>query len=147
MQETNLDIYGDAPIPWSRALDQLRNASDRQSYWLAMVRPGGQPHVAAVGALWLDDKLYFTSGPRTRKSQNLAANPSCVISVSLPDLDLVVEGTATRVTDEATLKRLVERFAAQGWPASVGARRPPSPRRTARRAPGRRPGTSTWWHP
>jgi hypothetical protein len=37
--------------------------------------------------------------------------------VSLPGLDLVVEGTAAKVTDDATLQRLAERYAAQGWPA------------------------------
>src|SRR5207248_1979177 len=55
----------------------------------------------------------------TRKSRNLAKNPSCVISVILSGLDLVVEGTARLVTDEPTLQRLVKRYNAEGWPASV----------------------------
>ncbi len=120
MQQTNLDIYGAEPIPWSRAVDQLQDDSARKTYWLATVRPDGRPHVAAVGALWLDGKFYFTSGDGTRKSRNLAENSSCAISVSLRDLDLIVEGTATPVTDSATLQRIAQRYAAQGWPASVG---------------------------
>ena len=32
---------------------------------------------------------------------------------------LVIEGTAARVTDAATLQRLAELYAAQGWPARV----------------------------
>ncbi len=120
MQQTNLDIYGAEPIPWSRALDQLQDDSVKKTYWLATVRPNGRPHVAGVGVLWLDGKFYFTSGEGTRKSRNLAENPNCVVSVTLPDLDLVVEGTATQVTDSATLQRIAERYAAQGWPASVG---------------------------
>jgi hypothetical protein len=119
MQQTNLDIYGSAPIPWSRALDQLQDDSAKKTTWLATVRPDGRPHVAGVGALWLNGTFYFTSGAGTRKSRDLAANPHCVISVSLPDLDLVVEGTATKVTDDATLQRLAARYAAQGWPARV----------------------------
>lgn len=119
MQQTNLDIYGSEPIPWSRAHDQLQDDSTKKTYWLATVRPDGRPHVAGVGALWLDEKVYFTSGEGTRKSQDLAANPNCVVSVALPDLDLVVEGTATKVTDSATLQRVAERYASQGWPASV----------------------------
>lgn len=119
MQQTNLDIYGDEPIPWSRARDQLQDDSTKKTYWLATVRPDGRPHVAGVGALWLDEKIYFTSGEGTRKSRDLAENPNCVVSVALPDLDLVVEGTATKVTDGATLRRIAERYAAQGWPASV----------------------------
>jgi hypothetical protein len=72
-----------------------------------------------VGALWLDDRFYFTSGANTRKSKNLARNPNCVLSVALRDLDLVVEGTAAKVTDEATLERLAKAYAAQGWPATA----------------------------
>lgn len=119
MDQTNLDIYGAEPIPWSRARDQLQDDSAKKTYWLATVRPDGRPHVAGMGALWLDEKFYFTSGDGTRKSRDLAENPNCVISVALPDLDLVVEGTATKVTDGATLQSIAERYAAQGWPASV----------------------------
>ena len=122
MNQKNLDIYGDAPIPWSRARDELEGVSTNdthKTYWLATVRPDGRPHVAGVGALWDDGKFYFTSGAGTRKSRNLAANPNCTISVTLPTLDLVVEGTTSRVTDQATLQRIAERYAAQGWPASA----------------------------
>jgi hypothetical protein len=119
MDQKNLDIYGGEPIPWSRALDQLEAGAGGTSWWLATVRPDGRPHVAAVGALWVDGRFYFTSGPGTLKSRNLAQNPSCVLSAALAGLDLVVEGTAARVTDEATLRRIAERYAAQGWPARV----------------------------
>ena len=59
------------------------------------------------------------SGPRTRKSQNLARDKRCVIAVNLDDLDLVVEGRVRRVTDKKTLTRLARRYNAQGWPARV----------------------------
>jgi hypothetical protein len=67
----------------------------------------------------VDGKVYLVSGAATRKSRNLSANPNCAVSVSLPGLDLVIEGKVARVTDEATLVRLAERYAAQGWPATV----------------------------
>jgi hypothetical protein len=70
-----------------------------------------------VGALWVDGKFYFTSGPGTQKSRNLAANPNCALSMALPGLDLAVEGRAAKVTDQATLERLAQLYAAQGWPA------------------------------
>jgi hypothetical protein len=114
----NLDIYGAAPIPWSRALKQLE-AGAGGTYWLATTKPDGRPHVAAVGALWIDGKIYFVSGTRTRKGRNLAANPDCVFSVSLTGIDLVVEGSAVRITDRPTLLRLAKKYADQGWPASV----------------------------
>ena len=114
----NLDIYGAKPIPWSRALKQLGSGA-AGTYWLATTNPDGSPHVAGTGALWVDGKVYFVSGTRTRKSRNLAGNPRCVFSVSLPGLDLVLEGTAILVADRPTLLRLAKRYAAQGWPASV----------------------------
>lgn len=119
MDQTNLDIYGHPPIPWSRAERQLEGGGDDVRHYLATVRPDGRPHVAGIGALWADGKFYFVSGPGTRKSRNLAERADCVISATLPDLDLVVEGTARKVTDRPTLERLAERYAAQGWPATV----------------------------
>ena len=121
MNHKNLDRYGNPPIPWSRALEQLEShaGSPTLTYWLATTRPDGRPHVAGVGALWVDGKLYITSGAATRKSRNLSSNASCCISVSLPGIDLVIEGQAARVTDDATLRRPAERYAAQGWPATA----------------------------
>ena len=34
-------------------------------------------------------------------------------------MDLVIEGTVERVTDDATLHRLAKRYADTGWPAKV----------------------------
>ena len=89
------------------------------THFLSTVRPDGRPHVAGIGALWVDGKFYFVSGAGTRKSRNLAENAACVIAVRLPDIDLVVEGSATMVTEQATLERLAERYNADGWPATV----------------------------
>ena len=126
MEQKNLDIYGNDTIPWSRALKALEadatkpvEAGTPTTYWLATTRPDGRPHLAGVGAMWVDGHFYVVSGPGTRKSRNLAGNPSCVISVSLRGLDLVVEGTARIVTDDPTLQRVAKLYAAQGWPASV----------------------------
>src|SRR6266550_519993 len=77
VKQKNLDIYGDKPIPWSRALEQL-DAGAPGTYWLATTRPDGRPHVAAVGALWIDGRIYFVTGAGTRKGRNLAQNASCV---------------------------------------------------------------------
>ena len=125
--QRNLDIYGNSPIPWSRASDLLEavtaSLQDKDhvsvTHWLSTVGPDGSPHAAGIGAIWVDDTFYFTSGDRTRKSRNLASNPKCAISVALPGLDLIVYGTAAKVTHEATLERLANVYAAQGWPVSV----------------------------
>ena len=102
MDTKNLDIYGSPPIPWTRARDQFEHREfhgGRGTYWLSTTNPDGHPHVAGVLGIWIGDTLYFASGTRTRKSRNLEANPHCAIAASLPDLDVAIEGTATRVTE------------------------------------------------
>jgi hypothetical protein len=89
------------------------------TFFVATVRPNGRPHSAGVGAVCVDDALYFTSGPGTLKSRNLALNPACSVSVRLRGIDLVLEGEAHRVTDASTLERLAAVFRTGGWPASL----------------------------
>ena len=121
IETKNLDIYGDAELPWSRPHDVLEgiDPSAQITWFLGTVRPDGRPHAAGVGALWDAGDLYFTSGPGTRKSKDLANNPACTISVHLEGIDLVFEGTAERVADPATLERIAARYREGGWPASV----------------------------
>ena len=121
METKNLDIYGHDTIEWSRpeALLQDFAGGPGQSTWLATTDPDGGAHLAGVGAIWLDGRFWFTSGPGTRKSRNIAKNPSCAISVSLKGLDLVVEGRANRVTDDARLQRVADQLKASGWEPTV----------------------------
>lgn len=117
----NLDRYGSAELAWNRPRDIL--ASDTPgtelTFFVATVQPNGRPHSAGVGAVWVDDALYFTSGPSTVKSRNLAANPACSVAVRLPSIDLVLEGEAHRITEASTLERVAAVYRTGGWPAEV----------------------------
>jgi Pyridoxamine 5'-phosphate oxidase len=89
------------PTAWSRGRRDLQEA---EVYWLSTVRPDGRPHVTPLLGVWFDGALYFCTGPGERKAKNLARNPHCVITTgrnALDGLDLVVEGQARHVTDEA----------------------------------------------
>lgn len=120
METKNLDIYGSAPIPWSRVLDALASSGGTgATFFLGTVRPDGTPHAAGLGAVWADDSLWFVTGPRTRKARNLAGNPACTVSCRLPGIDVVLEGRAERVTDGDTLERLAAMYREAGWPAEV----------------------------
>ncbi|MFC4853145.1 pyridoxamine 5'-phosphate oxidase family protein [Actinophytocola glycyrrhizae] len=118
---TNLDRYGSAPLPWSRACDVLETDTPTAdlTFFVSTVRPDGRPHSAGVGAVWVDGALYFKSGPGTRRARNLAVNPACTVSTRLRGLDLVMEGEAHRVTDPATLERVVAVYRTGGWPVEV----------------------------
>ena len=118
---TNLDRYGSPALPWSRAHDALVGGSPSPAvtFFLGTVGPDGAPHAAGVGGHWEDGCLYFTSSPTRRKARDLAANPACTVAVRLADIDLILEGEATRVTDAPTLERIASRFRDGGWPAQV----------------------------
>lgn len=124
----NLDGYGAPPIEWDRVRAVLdgeipqapgTGGPERHTTWLATIDPDGRPHVVPVGAIGLGGTWCFTSGAGTRKARNLARDPRCTITVATHPFDLVVEGTAERVTDPAALRAAAEAYAAGGWPASV----------------------------
>jgi hypothetical protein len=122
MQTKNLaDLYHLDPVPWSRALEALEHSQivGNQTAFLATTRPDGRPHLAGVGAIWDDGKVWIVSGPGTRKSRDLAERPDCSVAMSFEGLDLVIDGRAERITDDATLRRVAERYAEGGWPARV----------------------------
>ena len=101
------------PTPWAEARERLEMA---EVYWLSTVRPDGRPHVTPIVAVWSDDALYFTTGQTERKAKNLAQNTHCVVTTGcnvLEGLDVVVEGDAVRVTDEARLQRLANEYVAK----------------------------------
>jgi hypothetical protein len=121
IETTNLDRYGFAALPWSRARDVLTAspASPDITWFLSTVRPDGRPHSAGLGALWDHGDLYFTSNLGTRKARNLADNPACTLSVRLPGIDVVFEGQAKRVSAPETLERVAGLYRDGGWPAEV----------------------------
>jgi hypothetical protein len=121
-QTTNLDtLYGSQTMPWCVPHDVLAGGplGRDAACFLGTVRPDGTPHAAGVGAAWHDGDLYFKCGPKTAKWHHLGSNPACTISVRLPDMDLVFEGDAQRVTDTATLEALAAIYRDGGWPVQV----------------------------
>ena len=101
--------YGvpDAIAPdWSEVEEQLRTAP---LSWISTVRPDGRPHVTPLITVWLDGAPHLCTGAPERKALNLLANPACVLTTGNAveeGRDVVVEGTAVRVTDPATLERV-----------------------------------------
>ncbi|MER7663907.1 pyridoxamine 5'-phosphate oxidase family protein [Streptomyces sp. NPDC096193] len=108
---------------WSEAVDRLRTA---EVFWLSTVRPDGRPHVTPLIAVWHDGGLHFCTGPDERKAKNLRENREVVLTTGANALnegyDLVLEGTAATVSDEARLRALagayVEKYGAD-WTFEV----------------------------
>jgi hypothetical protein len=129
MDTKNLaDLYTLPAMDWPAIQAQLdagvaqapnAGGPNRHTCWLTTINPDGSPHPAAVGALWVDGAFWFQTGARTRKGRNLTRDPRCTMSLATHDFDLVVAGTATRITDPVTVGDLAARWAAYGWPARV----------------------------
>ena len=107
--DARFSMEGAPAVPWPEARQALEEAG---TYWLSTVRPDGRPHVTTLIAVWHDDALYFSTGPTEQKYKNLQKNPRCILTTGnnrLDDgLDVVVEGEAVRVRDDAKLRVLAE---------------------------------------
>lgn len=101
-----------APTPWSETTSVLDAA---ELFWITTVRRDGRPHVSPLVAVWLDDTLYFSTGETEQKAVNLEANPHVILTTGCNTwdhgLDVVAEGAATRVTDNALLRQLASAWA------------------------------------
>jgi general stress protein 26 len=107
--------------PWAEVVEVL---SKSEVFWLSTVRPDGRPHVTPLPAIWLDGALHFCAGAHEQKAKNLESNPRCILTTGTnrlrSGLDVVVEGTAVRVTDTAQLQRLAALWKSKlDWPFEV----------------------------
>ena len=102
---------GARPTPWAMVRQALESA---ETSWVTTVRSDGRPHVTPLVTVWLDDALYFCTGPMEQKAVNLRSNQYVVLTTGCntwdKGLDVVVEGVAERVTDKAKLAHLAERW-------------------------------------
>jgi nitroimidazol reductase NimA-like FMN-containing flavoprotein (pyridoxamine 5'-phosphate oxidase superfamily) len=108
-----------ATTPWALARERLANPEPSRTSWLATVRPDGRPHLMPIIAFWIDDAFHFVVGEGTRKGRNLAADGRCVVAIgstTLPSMDVVVEGRAEPLKDEAAVRRIADVFKGNNWP-------------------------------
>jgi PPOX class probable F420-dependent enzyme len=102
--------------PWDETFGVLERA---ELYWLTTVRRDGRPHVTPLIGVAQDDKVYFCTGPDEQKARNLDHNDRVALTTGdnawASGLDVVVEGTAVRLTDDGDLRQLAE-----AWEAKYG---------------------------
>src|SRR3954466_2013844 len=114
--------YGDASAtapPWAD-IDKL--LTDAQLYWIITVRADGRPHAVPIVGIWQDGAFAFCTGSDEQKQRNLDGNPHVAVTTGSTGAngwdsgkDVVVEGTAVRVTDAGALQGL-----AAAWFAKYG---------------------------
>lgn len=130
MESTNLATLYDAPaMDWVQVQGRLElgitqgpgtAGPNRHTCWLTSLNTDGSPHANAVGAIWADDHFWFVTGLSTRRGRNLTRDARCLMTLSVTEFDLVVEGQAVLVTDQDQVARLARRYAEdEGWPCTV----------------------------
>jgi general stress protein 26 len=112
------------PTPWSDTTDVLDEA---ELYWLTTVRADGRPHVTPLIGVAQDGVMHFCTGLEEQKARNLEHGPHVALTTGNNawdrGLDVVVEGTAVRVTDRDALQRLADAYEAKygsAWHFDVG---------------------------
>src|SRR5215211_459396 len=114
--------YGDASATAPPSADIERFLMDAQLYWIITVRTKGRPHAVPLVGVWHDGAFTFCTGPEEQKQRNLDVNPHVAVTTGSTGAngwnsgkDVVVEGTAVRVTDAEALRTL-----AAAWFAKYG---------------------------
>src|SRR5215210_6477584 len=105
--------YGDAsatPPPWA-AIERL--LTHAQLYWIITVRADGRPHAVPAGGVWQDGAFALWTGSDEQKQRNRDLDAHVAVTTGSTGAnggnsgkDVVVEGTAVRVTDPEELRTL-----------------------------------------
>ena len=102
------------PTPWEDAAAVLERA---ELYWLATVRADGRPHVTPLIGVVHEGAVHFCTGLAEQKGRNLEHNPQVALTTGTntwaKGLDVVVEGTAVRVTGRDALQPLADAYEAK----------------------------------
>ncbi|MFN8518740.1 MAG: pyridoxamine 5'-phosphate oxidase family protein [Chloroflexota bacterium] len=97
--------------------ETVRAIGSAELSWITTVRADGRPHVTPLVAEWLDGALHFCTGADEQKAVNLQTNRHVVLTTGCngwrDGLDVMVEGDAVRVTDDAMLRRLADAWRAK----------------------------------
>jgi general stress protein 26 len=112
---TAIDRRYSSPEATAASWEETRRVlEDAQLFWLTTVRADGRPHVTPVVASWADGAVCFSTGEEEQKFLNLQANANVVLTTGCnrwdAGLDVVVEGTARRVTERPELERFAAAF-------------------------------------
>jgi len=119
--------FGDpeaSATPWPETAAALERA---ELYWLTTVRADGRPHVTPLIGVAHDGAMHFCTGLREQKARNLEHSSRVALTTGTntwaEGLDVVVEGTAVRIGDNAALQRIADAYEAKYgsvWHFDVG---------------------------
>jgi hypothetical protein len=102
------------PTPWAEVAAALERA---ELYWLTTVRADGRPHVTPLIGVAQGEVVHFCTGQGEQKARNLEHSAQVALTTGTntwaQGLDVVVEGTAVRITEPEALQRLADAYEAK----------------------------------
>jgi nitroimidazol reductase NimA-like FMN-containing flavoprotein (pyridoxamine 5'-phosphate oxidase superfamily) len=99
---------GKGLLPWSWVARRMNGC---RTFWVATVHSiEPRPHVMPVWGVWLEGSFFFSTGRKSRKGQNLAANPACTVVNDDGEEAVIVEGRAEELKDAAALERMAAAY-------------------------------------
>jgi nitroimidazol reductase NimA-like FMN-containing flavoprotein (pyridoxamine 5'-phosphate oxidase superfamily) len=103
---------GQGLLPWTWVTKKLERC---HTFWVATIHSGAQraetrPHVMPVWGVWVDDAFFFSTGRKSRKGQNLAANPACTVANDDGEEAVIIEGRVSEVEDASLLERVAAAY-------------------------------------
>jgi hypothetical protein len=97
-------------LPWSWADQRLKKS---HNYWITTVKPNDSrqplPHTMVVWGLWQDGRFLFSTGSKSVKARNLAANSRCIVGTEDAHEAVIVEGIAD-LADLAARRKFLPRY-------------------------------------
>jgi hypothetical protein len=113
-------VSDDAPLlTWSWAVERLATS---HNYWVATSSTDGEPHLAAVWGVWMDDAFVFSTAGRSRKARHLRDNARATVAPADAAEAITVTGRTTTMTDPTAIADLttvyVEKYG-DGFPDPV----------------------------
>ena len=83
---------GKGLLSWAWVARKMNNC---RTFWLSTIHAAnGRPHVMPLWGVWVDDAFSFSTGRKSRKGQNLAANSACTIANDDAAKAVIIEGQA-----------------------------------------------------
>ncbi|MDP9238601.1 MAG: pyridoxamine 5'-phosphate oxidase family protein [Chloroflexota bacterium] len=71
----------------------MHQLTEARHYWIGTTRPDGRPHSRPVWGVWLDNRLYFSTGSLAARNLNLS--PEITLHVESPAGEaVIIEGVA-----------------------------------------------------
>lgn len=96
-------------LTWEWVDTQMKKST---IYWIVTVSPEGHPHAIPSWGIWIENKLYFGGGEKTRHMRNLLTNSNAVVHLESGQEVVIVEGVVETVKfaelDPSLNKRLEE---------------------------------------